>query len=224
MNRSKPLVVSARASCGSAASTCSPTIRASSSRETSSSSPVVSCRSRSRTQPRISTLGSCPAPRRAAAARPGRRGDPHAVDLRPRRAGAGRAGRIPPDHPRQPAAVGLQPLELLLGLRDDLPLSLPGHRPVLPNTLPLTCGPRRSRCSPARCRPADARSCRSTPAPPAAPTANRPAPPPTPGRCRDAPAGSGPGAASRPGPADDVTLSNGRVQGERAPARRYLES
>jgi hypothetical protein len=50
----------------SAASTCSRTIRASSSRETSNSSPVVSCLSRSRTHPRISTLGSCP---RASASR-----------------------------------------------------------------------------------------------------------------------------------------------------------
>src|SRR6266487_253498 len=117
----------------------------------------------------------------------GVRGDPHAVDLRP--ATWRPAVR---DEPRR-IISGSPPLEVLLGLRDDLPFSLPGHRPVRPSMLPATCGPRRSRCRPARCRPADARPCRATPAAPAAPTASSPAPPPNPGRRRGAPAGSGPG-------------------------------
>src|SRR5262249_56487609 len=117
----------------------------------------------------------------------GIRGDAHAVDLRP--ATWRPAVR---DEPRR-VISGSPPLKLLLGPRDGLLLSPPGHCPALPSTLPATCGPRQSRCRLARPRRVDARSCRSTPAAPAAPSASSPAPPPTPGRCPGVPAGSGPG-------------------------------
>src|SRR5215468_8015425 len=60
------------------------------------------------------------------------RGDAHAVDLRP-------ATRRPAvrDEPRR-VIRGSPPLKLLPGLRDDLLLSLPGHRLALPSTLPAT--------------------------------------------------------------------------------------